>query len=221
LSQFPPPLNPSELVDDHHPALRRFLQRQVDMQVADLRLLMRLPVPELEPDVGCNLTLAAMLLNLISGFSVWFFETDEAATIRADERTGRPHSKKRFLGFVTTYWPEIGPESNSAQAAERLYEVRNSLIHDLGARNEPEQDEARVVRLAKAPYSLDDIVTGFERNLAYPLTVPVIEEADGALTVHLAGLYWAIFWMLRTAISDEADSIEARISALEFPEFEV
>lgn len=192
------------------------------MQVADLRLLMRLPAPELEPDVGCNLTLAAMLLNLISGFSVWFFETDEATTIRADEeRNGRPLSKRRFLGFVTTYWPRIGPEFDPAQAAERLYEVRNSLVHDLGARDDPQQEETRVIPLAKAPYSLDEIVTGFERNLVHPLKVPVIEETEGACIVHLAGLYWAVFWMLQAAIRDKADEIDARISELEFPEFEV
>jgi len=158
--------------------------------LSDLRLLLRLPVPELEPNVGCNLTTAAMLLNLVSGFSVWFFEADEGAVIRADEaRDGHPYSKRRFLGFVTTYWPQVEPEGDPLTSAERLYEIRNSLVHDLGAHDDPEREQPKTVKLAKAPHTLDEIVTSFERNMVHPLNVPVIEEMDNEYTIHLAGLY--------------------------------
>lgn len=191
------------------------------MQVADLRLLLRLPAPELEPDVGCNLTMATVLLGLISGFSVWFFETDDAAAIRAEEdERGHPLSRRRFLAFVTTYWPGIEPEGDPATTAKRLYEVRNSLAHDLGAHNDPKQEQPRIVHLAKQAYSLDNIVTGLELNKVHPLKVPVIEDRDGAITIHLAGLYWAVLWMLKRAIEDKADSIEARMADLAFPELD-
>lgn len=50
VEQFPPPRNPSESVSAaDYPATHRFLQQQVDMQVADLRVLFRFPVAELDP----------------------------------------------------------------------------------------------------------------------------------------------------------------------------
>ena len=60
-------------MDASCPATKHFLRRQVDMQIADIRLLFRLPANDLDPHVGCNLTAAAMMLNMISGFSRWFF----------------------------------------------------------------------------------------------------------------------------------------------------
>jgi hypothetical protein len=74
---FPARVVPSARISPRrHPALRAFLAHQVDMQIEDLRLLLRLPVPDLEPDVGCDLATAALILNMVSGFSVWLYETE-------------------------------------------------------------------------------------------------------------------------------------------------
>ena len=179
-AMFPAPVVPSEYVGFRHPALKEFLRRQVDMQFADLRLLFRLPVEELDPNVGCNLTAAAMMLNVISGCSVWLFQTEEAAEIQAREAAdGSRRSRERFVGFIKEYWPQIPPEPPPENVAKRLYEVRNSLSHDLGAYDDPKQKHPRIVSLAKHRLSLEDIVLQFERNAAHPLTVPVIEELEG------------------------------------------
>ena len=216
---FPPPVVPSELCDAAYPALTEFLRRQVDMQIADLRLLFRLPVKELDPHVGCNLTTAAMMLNVISGFSVWFFQTDEAAEIRSLEAAdGNRRSRKRFIGFVTAYWPRVPPEPSPDLVAERLYEVRNSLAHDLGVYEDPKQEHPRIVKLAKHRLSLDDIVMRLERNELHPLTVPIIEEQGATYTVHLAGVYWALHRMLRAALNDRPQEIERAIGAVTLPE---
>jgi hypothetical protein len=61
---WPPPVQPSSLPGPHYPATAELLHRQVDMQIADLRVLLRLPLPELDPDAGLNFTAAAMMLNL-------------------------------------------------------------------------------------------------------------------------------------------------------------
>ncbi len=181
MEQFPRPVIPSELVNEARPATKDFLRRQVDMQIADIRLLFRLPVEELDLHVGCNFTAAAMMLNVISGFSRWFFHTDEAAAIREEEeQAGSPRSRKMFLGFVTAYWPQLEPEPPSDQVAERLYQVRNSLVHDLGASDDPKKGDPRTVKLGKGPLSLDDIVTALERNELHPLKVTVIEEQETA-----------------------------------------
>lgn len=76
-----------------------------------------------------------MMPNLISGFSVWFFQTEEVAEIERSEaaKGGRRESAWRFKSFVKAYWPQLDPEPASAEGtAQRLYEVRNSLAHDLG-----------------------------------------------------------------------------------------
>jgi hypothetical protein len=221
--QFPPPVVPSELVDGAHPATKEFLRRQVDMQIADIRLLFRLPVEELDPRVGCNLTAAAMMLNMISGFSRWFFHTEQAAAIRTDEQSdGNPRSKRRFIGFVGAYWPQVAPEQSSDWVAERLYRVRNSLVHDLGVTDDPKQTDARTVGLGKGSLDLDTIVylerCGIEQH---PLKAsPVIEEQGATCNVHLFGVYWALHGMLRAALNDRPTEIESALAGVVFPEFE-
>lgn len=221
--QFPPPVVPSELVDATRPATKDFLRRQVDMQIADIRLLFRLPAKELDPHVGCNLTAAEMMLNMISGFSRWFFQTEEAAAIREEEQNdGKPRSRRRFIGLVEAYWPQVAPEQSPDWVAERLYRVRNSLVHDLGVTDDPKQTDARTVRLGKGPLDLDTIVY-LERCSAdkHPLKAsPVIEEQDATVDVHLFGVYWALHRMLRAALNDRPTEIESALAGVVFPEIE-
>jgi hypothetical protein len=219
--QFPPPVSPSQLIiGEAYPATREFLDRHLDMQIADLRLLFRLPVEELDPAVGCNFTVAAMMLNLISGFSVWFFHTDDAARIRAEEeRRGFRLSGQRFKGFVKEYWPRIEPEPAPEEVARRLYSVRNSLAHTLGVNEDPHDNNPSNVSLAKpVGLSLDDVVTRLERNLLHPLSVPVVDGEERHYTLHLAGLYRALHHMLKTALRDRPDEIEQAVAAVTFPE---
>jgi hypothetical protein len=217
--QFPPPLIPSARVaETRYPATHRFLRLQVDMQVADLRLLFRLPFADLDPHVGCNFTAAAMMLNLISGFSRWFFHTYTAVAIAEREaQDGRPQSARRFLGFVEAYWPELPPEPSSRESARRLYTVRNSLSHDLGVGEVPPGDEGLDIRLAKRAFALDDIVAVERSSTIHPLTAPVIEERDGTYIVHLIGVYWALHQMLRNALLDRPDQIEEQMQELTIP----
>jgi hypothetical protein len=212
---------PSTLPGPDYPALTELLRRQVDMQIADLRLLMRLPSPDLDPDVGCNLTTAAMMLNLISGFSAWLFQTDEVAEIVASEgRKRRPESGWRFKSFVRTYWPRLDPEPVSADGtANRLYEVRNSLVHDLGIHNNLAQQEAHETKLAKHALPLEEIAL-YERTVSHPLAVPVVEERGPITVVHLTGVYWALHRMLRTALEDQPTEIEHAVAAIELPDIQ-
>lgn len=191
------------------------------MQIADLRVLFQLPVVALDPHVGCNLTAAAVMLNVISGCSRWFFQTDEAVAISADEQQrGFPLSARRFRGFVRQYWPQLGPEPPPDTVADRLYDVRNSLAHDLGVAENPDQEAHFTVGLAKSRWTLDNIVMHLERNELHPLTVPVIEEREDAHIVHLSGLYWATLRMMREALRDRPQEIESAISRVIVPEVE-
>jgi hypothetical protein len=214
---FPPPVDPSGLPGPDHPALTEFLRRQVDMQFADLRLLLRLPVPELAPNVGCNFTAASMMMSVISGFSVWFFHTEEVTEIEKVEEKSRRQSGWRFKGFVQEYWPQGASELSATEVAALLYEVRNSLAHDLGVSDDPEQKDPREIRLAKHALSLDDVI-GLERAVGYPFSVPVIEVEGPVHTLHLTGVYWALHRMLHCALADKAAEIETAVATLIAPE---
>jgi hypothetical protein len=216
---FPGPLIPSDLVfAEAYPATHQFLRRHVDMQIADLRVLFRLPSDHLDPHVGCNLTTAAMMLNLISGFSVWFFQTEEAAHIKALEaKGGNRRSRRRFKEFIKAYWPQIPPEPSSDEVAKRLYDVRNSLAHSLGVNDKVDDDDG-TVQLMKRAYDLETIAHHFERNLAHPLAVPVVDGTETNYRVHLGGLYWALHHMLKTALQDRPKEIEATIATFVVPD---
>ena len=89
------------------------------MQFADMRALLRLPRDDVAPNVGCNLTMAATVLNHISGFSIWFFHTPYAQQLSNEEARGRgmPFSRRRFLGFVRAYYPRAIGEPQPATIA--------------------------------------------------------------------------------------------------------
>jgi hypothetical protein len=116
------------------PALQQLLREQVDMQFADIRVLLRLPEPALSPNVGCNFTAASMIANQISGASIWFFHTGFATVIQREETRRKlkmPISGKRFTGFVRAYYPRQPGEPTLETIANHLYDMRNILAHNL------------------------------------------------------------------------------------------
>lgn len=103
------------------------------MQFADLRVLLRLPDANFAPNVGCNFTAAAMMTNLISGFSIWFFHNRYARSLESQEKKARQAlSAKRFRGFVRAYYPRQLLEPTAVTIANYLYDARNVLSHNLG-----------------------------------------------------------------------------------------
>ncbi len=117
----------SDLLDQReYPAVWKFLETQVEMQFADLRVLLQLPLGS--PNApGCNFATAAVLLNLLSGFSVCLFDTSVESL---KSRTGRGDRLKRLL---TRYYPWDGEQFSPTKGSEWLYDViRNPMAHSLG-----------------------------------------------------------------------------------------
>jgi hypothetical protein len=48
------------------PSVRRFLAEQIDMQFADIRVLLRLPEPSIDPNVGASFTATTVAGTLIT-----------------------------------------------------------------------------------------------------------------------------------------------------------
>jgi hypothetical protein len=105
------------------PAVRRLLQVQVDMQVADLMAMLRLPKPYVGLTESMNLTAAAQVFGLISGMSVLLYRADYEY-LKNPTDAGR-----RFKGMVREYMPLTHPEDlGPGHAAEVMWKfARNPL----------------------------------------------------------------------------------------------
>jgi hypothetical protein len=193
-----------------YPSLTRLLSEQVDMQFADLRVLLRLPQPELAPHVGCNLTATAMILNQISGFSAWFFHNRYARRLEREERKRRlVLSRKRFQGFVRAYYPRSLGEPSVQTVATRLYDIRNLLAHNLGISDldrKPRRHEIALVKPDPA-VSAEDIVD-LELESMFPGVGIPMQRTGAAMAVRVPGLYWALGRMLRAAVLDQPERCE-------------
>lgn len=102
---------PSEYPElQNYPHLRRLMAGQVDMQVHDIRTMLRLPAGDI--GVGMNLSLARALGDLISGVSVAFYNaSDEAFTTRGNRGA-------RFREVLLRYAPDLSPTGEIAVAAQ-------------------------------------------------------------------------------------------------------
>ena len=67
------------------------------MQVADLRVLLRLPTSRLP--AGCNFTAAAILFNLIAGASVCMYGANEQTLKKP------PPAGAQFRGILESFYP--------------------------------------------------------------------------------------------------------------------
>lgn len=110
------------------PSLRRLLEVQVDMQLADLGTLLCLPREEPGLGGGCNLTAATLAANIIAGASVLFWDSTLEAL-----KPG-PGRGKRFTGLMTAHYPWSSQDAVDAQLGAKLLwdHTRNPLSHTLG-----------------------------------------------------------------------------------------
>ena len=113
------------------PKLFRFVEWRIDVQLAEVRDLLRLPMPEVGLESGHNFAAAAAsLVNLIAGASVWFYESSTAGLSDRDDR-GR-----RYREALAAYWPwDDGEIVDAAEGTRLLYDcdcVRNPLAHAFG-----------------------------------------------------------------------------------------
>lgn len=195
--------------------VQHFLREQVDMQFADIRVLLRLPQTELDPHVGCNFTAAAAILSQISGFSIWFFHNSAAKRIEGRERNRNaraPFSGPRFKSFVRSYYPRAIGEPTVATVANHLYDCRNVLSHVLGVGEVIRTQRPRQMDIVKPdpPLSEEDIVD-LEIHASYPLAGVPVERVGSRTRLSVPGLYWALGYMLRAAITDQPERCNAAV----------
>jgi hypothetical protein len=198
------------------PNVQQFLREQIDMQFADIRVLLRLPQAALDPDVGCNFTTAAAILNQISGFSIWFFHNAAAKRIETRERRAKakaPFSGARFKSFVRSYYPRRAGEPTARTIANHLYDTRNVLSHLLGVGDVVRTTRARRVDIVKPDPPLDEQdVVDLETHAAFPLAGVPVQRVGMRTRIYVPGLYWALCYMLRAALADQPRRCEAAVA---------
>ena len=208
-------MNPSDFgAVQPYPHLRRLLVIQLDMQFADLRGLLRLPLKKAGIGAGCNLTAAALLFNIISGSSVLFYQSSMKAL---KNQSGRGQRFKELLG---RYYPFEHDDLPRAAAPTVLYEAaRNPLAHALAIQ------VGR--RHATVTYMKDSLPAARVRELATTRhrpswTGPTVRIEGGLCLISIWALAWGAHEMLRRLFEDDkqakrADATATRLLRTEQP----
>lgn len=182
--------------------LRRMFRLHLDMQLEDLRVLLRLPNATFT--AGCNFVAASHLFNLISGFSVCLYDASPTSL------AGRDRSK-RFRRLVTRYFPWGDSGVAAIVGAEVFYTyARNPLTHALGL----DDPAAPGILISKRRLTSGRIIALEDsptrpRWAAPALTVrPPYSDEDGAerdvddYELSVAGCYWGTHRMLHALLGD-------------------
>src|SRR4051812_4919994 len=80
------------------PKLFRFVEWRIDVQLAEVRDMLRLPMPEVGLETGQIFAGAASLVTLIAGPWVCFYDASPAGL--SDRESAR-----RFRETIAAYWP--------------------------------------------------------------------------------------------------------------------
>ncbi|HEY83284.1 MAG TPA: hypothetical protein G4O01_08390 [Dehalococcoidia bacterium] len=176
------------------------MKYQVDMQFADLRCLLQLPKSDL--NAGCNFAAAAVLFNIIAGFSVCFYNASLQGLKSRKERGGR------FKGLLRKYYPWANEPVGKDTGVKVLYEAaRNPLAHSLGV-YEPGA-EWRVM-LGKDALTASQIET-MENSKSRPVWLPpTISKTELAFQIYIPTLYWGVHCLVRRLLNEtkQAESAE-------------
>jgi hypothetical protein len=195
-----------------YPAIRKVVERQIDMQFGDLRALLRLPVAEIDKDVGCNLTTATLGFNLVAGASVLFYDSHAGAL------TDRGDRGRRFKEVFERYYPWSPDDLEPAVAAEALWEwARSPLAHSAGVGKERRQlpgapsvaGQPVAVVFTKGPLKTEEVAhlaTVREQDPVLPPTVALIGDV---LDVNVLTLSWGVHELYRRLFEDEDEANRA------------
>lgn len=192
-----------------YPSLKKLLEVQIDMQINDIRTMFQLPKPEVGLDAGCNFAITAILLNVVSGSSVLFYDVDPVDPIKVFKSGNRG---KRFREVLDRYYPWPGDDDlPKQQCIALLYDqTRNLLTHSLGL------DTPVIKQIVLSKEALNSAqINELEDSLSRPpwafKTIVKLKSAPGydKLAISIPALYWGVHRMLHNIFSD---SSQARVA---------
>jgi hypothetical protein len=183
-SEFP------ELSVALQPSLVRLCRDHFDMQVQDVRVLLRMPKAGYQ--AGCNFAALAVLFNLIAGASVCFFDASAKALAERGNRG------KRFQDMLETWYP-WEPGQPPGDGANVLYSyARNPLAHSLGM-DDPDGPEVGINKFPLSERRIETLETSTDRPAWCP---PALTAVGSDFEVGVAGLYWGYHRLLHALFAD-------------------
>jgi hypothetical protein len=164
----------------------------LDMQIEDLRVLLRLPTSRLP--AGCNFTAAAMIFNLIAGASVCLYGAN-ARTLKKP-----PPAGAQFRGILEHYYPWAAEPAAAKTGARVIYKYsRNPLAHNLGLAPANEPD----IEIAKSRLSPRRIAALEDSQTRPSWAAPALTPHGRDYVLDVAGLYWGTHRMLQAVLADD------------------
>jgi hypothetical protein len=169
--------------------------------------------------VGFNLSIATMVLNLLTGFSRRLYRPSTSQT-----------DSKRFENMLVSFFPWkemmlnrnltenpncLVPESN--KGAELLYNaVRNPLTHELGIKGKEE------IHIVKERSFTDEDIVKLEDSKTLPAWASpavfqlVVGNTHSEWRLSIGGLYWGTHRLLHKLLSDveHASKAEKRLKEI-------
>ena len=178
--------------------LERLVRKQLDLLLADVHSMLRLPVegnPGLE--AGCNFSAALVLLEIVGGVSVKLYHNPKLSNLDQREERG-----ERFIQVLERHFPWDDERTllgaiTDRHAAELLYEAfRNPLAHSLGSYDGPYLGS---IKVAKGPLS-DQQIIKIEQAEIRPqfFTMPTLrtdsrsKERRTKTVLTVKCLYWGV-----------------------------
>ena len=192
------------------PELRSFVEWGLDMQLADVADLIRLPSADANLHAGQNFTAATVLLNLIAGASVWWFDAS------VDGLRARGDRSRRYREVLGIYWPWNGEGVDAQTGTEVLYNLaRNPMSHMAGLPGPHDEPLLSLVKSPLTPLQIDELGAS-ERRPEW--LGPTIATAPGcpvgaAFQLSVPGLYWSMQRLLRGLLADPAQAQAANAVA--------
>jgi hypothetical protein len=185
---------PSAFAEISHvtePSLKRMFRDHLDMQVEDLRVLLRMPRSGFPG--GCNFAAAAMIFNLIAGASVCLYNANEK-TLRKE-----PPAGAHFRGILEKYFPWGAEPVAAVDGARVIYKYsRNPLAHSLGLARAGVPD----IAVAKKRLGPNQIEALEDSAVRPSWAAPALTPEGGNYTLDIAGLYWGLHRMLHAVVAD-------------------
>jgi hypothetical protein len=185
-------------------AVRAFVSQVMDVYLADIHAMLRLPRPEVNIVEGCNFSIVAVLMNIISGVSVVLYEPP----------ANRQATARKFIETAKGFYPwdtePVAAIDNPGEGAEILYgSFRNPMAHALGFQEPEPPGPLSVTRFpgpGLAEADLETIETSIGRPNQALRGAPTLmrDSATRALSLNVESFYWGVRELLRRLTADAA-----------------
>ena len=194
----------------NYPYVSDFVENHLSMQFADVRSMLRLPLPEQgiidsAGYGGCNFAVAAILCNLISGISEALFMPKNPIQKNCKGEKEWIGSGQTFKQLMMNFYPWEYGEKKRKKTDVLYYFLRNPLTHALGV----ERKGSYQIQVSKK--SLRNVeIEEIEKSETRPDCLPLgLSRSEKNWTLDARGFYRGVFHMFRNLVKNERQMRQA------------